>query len=138
MTIDKHNLYRLPWSMNDNPIAWLEVTDTCNISCEGCYRQHLTGHKTLAQLKGEVDFFMQWRNPDNFSIAGGEPLIHPEIVKIVAYISSKGVKPFILTNALALNSDILKRLNRPGLPVLPFISTATRIARIGRTKKRLY
>jgi len=115
MTIDKRNLYRLPWSMNDNPIAWLEVTDTCNISCEGCYRQHLTGHKTLAQLKGEVDFFMQWRNPDNFSIAGGEPLIHPEIVEIVAYISSKGVKPVILTNALALNPDIIKRLKQAGL-----------------------
>ena len=38
MTLDKRNLYRLPWSMNDNPIAWLEITDTCNIHCEGCYR----------------------------------------------------------------------------------------------------
>jgi hypothetical protein len=26
MTLDKRNLYRLPWSMNDNSIAWLEVT----------------------------------------------------------------------------------------------------------------
>ncbi len=26
MTLDKRNLYRFPWSMNDNPIAWLEVT----------------------------------------------------------------------------------------------------------------
>ncbi len=115
MTLDKRDLYRLPWSMNDNPIAWLEVTDICNIKCEGCYRQTMTGHKSLEQLKQEVDFFCQWRNPDNFSIAGGEPLIHPDIVELVAYIASKGVKPVILTNAYALNPEILKKLKKAGL-----------------------
>jgi hypothetical protein len=112
---DKRNLYRFPWSMNDNPIAWLEVTDICNIYCEGCYRQHMTGHKTLDQLKHEVDFFMQWRNPDNFSIAGGEPLIYPNIVELVEYIASKGAKPVILTNAMALTPEILKKLKKAGL-----------------------
>ena len=103
MPLDKRNLYRLPWSMNDNPIAWLEVTDICNIHCEGCYRQHITGHKTLEAMKEEVDFFCKWRNPDNFSLAGGEPLIHPQIIDLVAYIASKGVKPVILTNAKRRN-----------------------------------
>ncbi len=114
MTLDKRNLYRLPWSMNDNPIAWLEITDICNITCEGCYRQHMTGHKSLEQLKEEVDFFIRWRNPDNFSIAGGEPLIHPQIVDLVAYIAKQGVKPVILTNARALTPRILKSLKTPG------------------------
>ena len=114
-TLDKRNLYRLPWSLNDNPIAWLEVTDICNITCEGCYRQHMTGHKTLDQLKEEVDLFIRWRNPDNFSIAGGEPLIHPNIVELVAYIASRGVKPVILTNARALTPQVLKELKKAGL-----------------------
>jgi pyruvate-formate lyase-activating enzyme len=114
MTLDKRNLFRLPWSMNDNPIAWLEVTDICNIHCEGCYRQHITGHKTLEQAKQEVDFFLQWRNPDNFSIAGGEPLIYPHILELVAYMASKGTKPVILTNAQALTPEILKDLKKAG------------------------
>ncbi|HEX7395696.1 MAG TPA: radical SAM protein [Anaerolineaceae bacterium] len=114
-TLDKRNLYRLPWSMNDNPIAWLEVTDICNIHCEGCYRQYMTGHKTLDQVKEEVDFFIRWRNPDNFSIAGGEPLIYPQIVELVEYIASKGIKPVILTNAYALTPEILKKLKKAGL-----------------------
>ena len=115
MALDKRDLYRLPWSMNDNPIAWLEVTDICNIHCEGCYRQHLTGHKPLEQMKEEVDFFCQWRNPDNFSLAGGEPLIHPEILDLVAYIASKGIKPVILTNAKALTPELLKELKAAGV-----------------------
>ena len=101
--------------MNDNPIAWLEVTDICNIHCEGCYRQYMTGHKTLDALKEEVDFFIRWRNPDNFSIAGGEPLIYPHIVELVEYIASKGIKPVILTNAYALTPEILKKLKKAGL-----------------------
>ena len=113
--LEKRELYRMPWSMNDNPIAWLEVTDICNIHCEGCYRQHITGHKTLDQLKEEVLFFKRWRNPDNISIAGGEPLIHPQIIELVAFIREQGIKPIILTNAFALKPDILHKLKLAGL-----------------------
>ncbi|UCC87952.1 MAG: radical SAM protein [Anaerolineales bacterium] len=113
--LDKRNLYRMPWSMNDNPIAWLEITDICNIYCEGCYRQRLAGHKPLDQVKEEILFFKQWRNPDNVSIAGGEPLVHPQIVDIVAFIAENGIKPIILTNALALKPDILRELRAAGL-----------------------
>ncbi|GAB4542898.1 MAG: hypothetical protein Kow0063_35480 [Anaerolineae bacterium] len=113
--LDKRNLYRLPWSMNDNPIAWLEITDICNIHCEGCYRQRLTGHKSLEEIKEEILFFKQWRNPDNVSIAGGEPLIHPDIVEIIAFIAGHGIKPIILTNAVALKPDLLRELKAAGL-----------------------
>jgi len=115
MKLDKRNLYRMPWSMNDNPIAWLEVSDICNIYCEGCYRQHLTGHKPLEQIKEEILFFRQWRNPDNVSIAGGEPLIHPQIVDIVAFIAQNGIKPIVLTNAVALTPEMLRELKKAGL-----------------------
>ena len=101
--------------MNDNPIAWLEITDKCNIYCEGCYRQHMTGHKTLEQIKEEVLFFKKWRNPDNVSIAGGEPLIHPQITDIVAFIAQNGIKPVILTNAVALTPELLRELKKAGL-----------------------
>ncbi len=114
MTLDKRNLYRLPWSMNDNPIAWLEVTDVCNIYCEGCYRQQMTGHKPLKQLKEEVDFFMKWRNPDNFSLAGGEPLTHPDILELIAYIAEQGAKPVILTNGQAFSPELMKELKKAG------------------------
>lgn len=113
--LEKKDYYRLPWSMNDNPIAWIEVTDICNIHCEGCYRQYMTGHKSLEQLKEEVLFFKKWRNPDNFSIAGGEPLIHPQIVELVAYMKEQGIKPVILTNGMALTPELLHRLKQAGL-----------------------
>ena len=70
-TLDKQNLYRMPWSMNDNPIDWLETTDRCNIYCLGCYRQQIAGDKTLEEIKQDILFLKQWRNVHNVSIAGG-------------------------------------------------------------------
>jgi len=115
MGFEKGELYRLPWSLNDNPIAWLEITDICNLHCEGCYRQRLTNHKPLEEIQEEVRFLKRWRNPDNVSIAGGEPLIHPRILEIVAYIAEQGLKPIILTNAQALTPTFLHQLKRAGL-----------------------
>lgn len=115
MTLEKRELYRFPWSKNDNPIAWLEVTDICNLDCEGCYRQRLTGHKPLEEIKDEILFFKRWRNPDNVSIAGGEPLVHPEIVDIVAFIAENGIKPILLTNAANLTPGLLSELKKAGL-----------------------
>jgi len=115
MSLEKRELYRLPWSKNDNPIAWLEITDICNLHCEGCYRQRLTGHKPLDEIKEEILFFKRWRNPDNVSIAGGEPLVHPQIVDIVAFIAENGLKPIILTNAVMLTPELLRELTAAGL-----------------------
>ncbi len=115
MAFQKRDLYRLPWSKNDNPIAWLEVTDICNLRCEGCYRQKMTGHKPLEQVQEEILFYKEWRNPDNVSIAGGEPLLHPEIMDIVASIAEHGIKPILLTNGIGLDPQVVRELKRAGL-----------------------
>jgi len=134
--LDKRNLYRMPWSMNDNPIAWLEITDICNVHCEGCYRQGITGHKPLDQVKEEVLFFKKWRNPDNVSISGGEPLIHPQILDIVAFIASHRIRPIILTNALALTPELLRELKRAGLAGFTMHIDSHQNRPDGRTKLR--
>ncbi len=116
MTPRKRDMYRMPWSLNDNPIGWLEITDKCNIYCRGCYRRNITGHKPLEQIKEELRFFKEWRNCDNISIAGGEPLIHPDIMDIVAYIRELDMKPLILTNGVKLtdNKPMVQELKKAG------------------------
>ena len=115
MSLDKNNLYRLPWSLNDNPIGWLEITDKCNLDCKGCYRSELEDHKPFEKIKEEILFLKRWRNCDNVSIAGGEPLIHPDIMDIVAFISKNKMKPFILTNGLTMDKTNLSELKKAHL-----------------------
>ena len=115
MTLAKWDMYRMPWSMNDNPIGWLETTDKCNILCLGCYRQEIAGHKPLEALKEDIRFFKHWRNCYNVSIAGGEPLLHPDIAEVVAYVKEVGMRPLLLTNGRKLDRDILIELKKAGL-----------------------
>ena len=111
----KSEYYRWPWSSNDNPVQWLEVTDLCNIHCKGCYRSRMEGHRPLAVLREEVDFCIKNRNIDTVCIAGGEPLIYPDIVKLVEYISGRGLKANIITNTQAMTEKLVRELLDAGI-----------------------
>ncbi|NIM50879.1 MAG: 4Fe-4S cluster-binding domain-containing protein, partial [Gemmatimonadales bacterium] len=74
--LDHRTLYRLPWSLPDNAIAWLEPTAKCNLACEGCYRANVNQHKSLDEVATELDVFERYRAADGVSIAGGDPLCH--------------------------------------------------------------
>lgn len=113
--LDHRKLYRLPWSLSDNTISWLEPTSKCNIYCEGCYRANVNKHKTLEEVSADLDVFERHRIFDGVSIAGGEPLIHPDIVKIVELVTKRGYKPIVNTNGVALNEELLRRLRDAGL-----------------------
>lgn len=114
--IDPRDLYRLPWSLPDNAISWLEPTAMCNLACDGCYRENeKDSHKTIEEVKHDLDVFQRLRNSDCISIAGGDPLLYPNIVEIVAEIKSRGIKPIINTNGKALTMDLLKDLKKAGV-----------------------
>ena len=109
------NYYRLPWSLTDNGISWLEVTTSCNLACEGCYRPKAGGHKTLHEIASDLAVFKKERKSDCMSIAGGDPLVHPKIVDIVRMVSEGGWKPVVNTNGLALTPKLLKSLKQAGV-----------------------
>jgi len=109
--------YRLPWTLNDNVLSWLEPTKRCNLYCEGCYsRNDPNSDKSLEQVRADIAALVRQRNIDSMSIAGGEPLIHPRIVDIVRILSEEyGIKPIINTNGLALTPELLRQLRDAGL-----------------------
>jgi len=114
--IDHRKLYRLPWTLPDNAISWLEPTAMCNLACDGCYRANeKDSHKTLEEVKRELDLFQKKRTSDCISIAGGDPLLHPQLPEIVSEIKSRGLKPIINTNGFALDKSYLKRLKEAGV-----------------------
>lgn len=116
LILNHRELYRLPWTLPDNAISWLEPTAMCNLACDGCYRENeKNSHKPLDLIKHELDIFQQKRNSDCISIAGGDPLLHPQIVEIVAEIKRRGLKPIVNTNGAVLTKDLLKDLKKAGV-----------------------
>ena len=114
--VSNRELYRLPWNLADNAISWLEPTSMCNLACDGCYRTNeKDSHKALQEVQHELDIFQQKRNSDCISIAGGDPLLHPQIIEIVKDIKSRGMKPILNTNGFALNREFLVKLKEAGV-----------------------
>jgi MoaA/NifB/PqqE/SkfB family radical SAM enzyme len=107
--------YRLPWSLTDNGISWLEVTTSCNLECKGCYRPQTDGHKSLSEIADDVAVFKRERTSDAMSIAGGDPLVHPKIVDIVRMVREGGWKPVVNTNGLAMSRKLLAKLKDAGV-----------------------
>ena len=55
MSIFREKLYKFPWSKMDNPGGWVEVTDECDLFCPGCYRHKLEGHRSLEDVKNDME-----------------------------------------------------------------------------------
>ncbi|MBN1654951.1 MAG: radical SAM protein [Deltaproteobacteria bacterium] len=115
--LNPQDYYRLPWTLNDNVLSWLEPTKRCNLYCEGCYsRNDKNSDKSLEQIRSDLDVFTSQRRVDSISVAGGDPLVHPDIVEIVRIIRHEyNLKPVLNTNGLALTPELLKDLKRAGV-----------------------
>jgi len=115
-TLDTTTLYRIPWTLADNGISWLEPTALCNLQCDGCYRRQAEDpHKSWDEVMGELDTLQRLRRCDCISIAGGDPLLYPRIVDLVADIGRRGLKPIVNTNGVALSGGLLADLKRAGV-----------------------
>jgi len=118
--MERANLYRFPWSKNDNPNGWIEITTHCNMACPGCYRgcdrkDNIQEHKPFEEIKKEIILLKKIRNCQTISISGGEPLMHPDILKIVNFIQKQKLNSFLFTNGVLLNKEFLIELKRNGL-----------------------
>ncbi len=114
--IDPNSLFRLPWTMSDNAMTWLEPTRQCNITCDACFHENdPASQKSLDQIEQELKTMLRLRKCDAMLIAGGEPLIHPQIIEITKMTKSHHVKPVLITNGVGLNADLVHDLKKAGL-----------------------
>src|ERR1700742_3757399 len=88
-------------------IVELEPLFQCNLACEGCGKiQHLElelrGRKPVEQAVGAIEEC----GAPMVSIAGGEPLIHPEIDEIVRQLIARKKFVYLCTNALLMEKKL--------------------------------
>lgn len=66
----------------------LIITSRCNFNCPYCRGTNINGAKrdmTFEEIQSVVDFWAK-NNIKNVRLSGGEPTVHPDILKIVQYI----------------------------------------------------
>lgn len=87
----------------------LHILEACNFRCRQCFSKFGT-EKLLSvkDWKKIVDNCIAGADVAEFNIAGGEPMLYPELVKLVKYIRNKGVKISLITNGSLMNEEWIK------------------------------
>jgi hopanoid biosynthesis associated radical SAM protein HpnH len=103
-------------------IVELEPLFQCNLACEGCGKIQHPEHELRRRMPvaQAVDAVVECGAP-MVSIAGGEPLIHPEIDEIVRQLIARKKFVYLCTNALLLEKKL--HLFKPS----PYFSWAVHI-----------
>jgi MoaA/NifB/PqqE/SkfB family radical SAM enzyme len=93
----------------------LVVTRRCNLSCGYCTEyDKVSPPVPLDVLKERVDHLARLRTV-MVTLTGGEPLLHPELVELVAYVKACGMTPVMNSNAFLLTEAKIHALNAAGL-----------------------
>ena len=94
------------------------ITEYCNFKCSYCrgLKNEIYGDRkfkqlSLQEIKTNIDY---WCDPiplENIRFSGGEPTLHKDILEIVAYSKSKGIKRIAIStngsNKFSLYKDLV-------------------------------
>ena len=97
-------------------ISW-NTTNQCNMYCDHCYRESgLVSEGELDTEQGKK--MIEEIKKAGFRImifSGGEPLMRPDIVELIAYASSLGLRPVVGSNGTLLTRELALALKDAGL-----------------------
>lgn len=107
--------------MSLNHVIW-EITNKCNLRCKHCYNERVYrdaewDHLSLEDAENAVDKIAE-AGYNLIDFLGGEPLLYPDIVPLVQYVISKGVKVCVVTNGTLLDDDMQKALVEAGVTMI--------------------
>ncbi len=90
-------------------IALVEITSGCNLKCPMCFAESGPGGTAIdfATYTRMVDRYVYLEGiPDVLQISGGEPTIHPELVRMVRYAYDTPIQQVMInTNGIRLAHD---------------------------------
>lgn len=96
-------------------LAQIVVTRRCNLSCGYCYEfDQVSQPVPLEELKHRIDQLKRLKSVF-VTLNGGEPLLHPNIIELVAYVRDSGMIPMMNSNARILTPALIRGLNNAGL-----------------------
>ena len=103
----------LHFSHDKKPVVVFNCTQRCNLRCVHCY-SYSTGKKgrnelTTEEAKAFIADIAAFASPV-ILFSGGEPLARPDIVELIAYAVSKGLRAVLSTNGTLINPQTAKRL----------------------------
>ena len=107
----------LQFSKDKKPVVVWNCTRTCNLKCEHCYAQS-DGHRydqlSTEEAKVMIDDLAAFGAPV-LLFSGGEPTMRPDLLELMHYAKSKGMRVVISTNGTLITPELAKQFAEVGL-----------------------
>lgn len=100
----------------DHPVmAHIIPIRRCNLSCKYCNEyDEVSKPIALDVMKQRIDDLARL-GTTIVTLSGGEPLLHPQLDDIIAYMRTYPIIVGLITNGYLLTADRIQKLNRAGL-----------------------
>ncbi len=102
-------------STNHPILAHVIPMRRCNLSCAYCNEYDDVSKPVPVETMYERLDHLAGLGTTIITISGGEPLLHPELDRIIAHVRRRGMIAGMITNGYLLTVDRIRRLNRAGL-----------------------
>lgn len=108
----------LQFSEDKKPVVVFNCTKMCNLKCVHCYSgsdgQKGTGELSTEQAKHLIDDLHSFGSPV-LLFSGGEPLMRADILTLLEYTVSKGMRAVLSTNGTLITRETAEKLAKLGL-----------------------
>lgn len=105
-------------SAGNGPVVVWNTTRACNLSCRHCYADAClskeSGELTTEEAMSFIDDLAEFKVPV-LLLSGGEPLMRPDIIEIIAYAAAKGLRPVLSTNGTLITVNKARKLLEAGV-----------------------
>lgn len=105
----------------NRPYFIYEITPRCNNNCLYCYniwkenKNYPLGELSIFEIQKLFEKIFLELIPQGVTLTGGEPLLHPDILKIVSFLKDKNIKTGIATNGVFLDDEMADKLTNAGV-----------------------
>ena len=108
----------LQFSRDKKPVVVWNCTRTCNLRCVHCYAhsdaRRCEGELTTVEAKAMIDDLAAFGTPV-LLFSGGEPCLRDDLVELMAYAKSAGMRVVISTNGTLITEEAARQYAEVGL-----------------------
>lgn len=108
----------LQFSEDKKPVVVWNVGRRCNLRCVHCYAhsrdEEYTGELTHEEGLRLIDDLAAFGAPV-LLFSGGEPLMHPDLMALIAHARSRGMRAVLSTNGTLITPEVAAQLKEFGL-----------------------
>lgn len=97
------------------------ITEYCNFNCPYCrgLKDEIYGERAFKQLgldeiKHNIDLWCENEPLENIRFSGGEPTLHKDIIEIISYAKSKGIKRIAISTNGSNKIELYEKLVNAG------------------------